>query len=239
MTTSELNILTVFRNEHMFNNFFLLNTGILRYKITGIDNREINLGLPRIYNDAIEKYLQNDTWLFFVHEDFEIKGALDHIFDLDPHAVYGSFGIKMEKDIPVGFGKHICSNKDGSNAVEVGIPVEDEFIEVQSLDCQSILLHTEFLRNHPELRFDENLTFDLYAEDLCIRAGCDLGLSVRVFPLEFQHYSHGKITERYHSGLKYIENKYPNYGIPGSCSFIGGLAREMEKKFKYEVQASN
>ena len=239
MMEPELNIFTVFINKYMFNNFFLLNTGILRYRTKGIDNRGINSGLPKLYNDVIEEYLSNDAWLFFVHEDFEIKSSLDHIFDLEPHAVYGTFGIKMENDIPVGFGKHICSNKDGSNAVEVGIPVNDKFTDVQSLDCQCILLHTSLLRDYPELRFDENLTFDLYAEDLCIRASCNLGLPIRVFPLNFQHYSHGKITERYSSGLKYIENKYPNYGVPGSCSFIGGLAKDMEKKFKYEVQASN
>lgn len=240
MTRANLKICTVFRNENMYHNFFTLNTCILRYSLEGIDNREKNQGLPELYNQTIEKYLHDDTWLFFVHEDFEIKESLDHIFYLDPFAVYGTFGVRMEGNVPVGIGRHVCSNKDGSNAVEVGLEAKcpTGFINVQSLDCQSILLHSSFLSAYPTLRFDECLSFDLYAEDLCLLAGCKLGLSIRVFPLNFQHYSHGKITERYHAGLKYLEHKYPEHGIPGSCSFIGGLATELSKKFKYDVRAT-
>lgn len=236
MKNQQLKIFSVYINEIMFNNFFNLNSSLFTHEIHGIDNRKDNLSLSVIYNGIINNYLNENIWLFFVHEDFEITGSLEHIFELDPLAIYGTFGVKMLNNVPIGFGKHKCSNKDGSNSVEVGLDI-NIFEDVQSLDCQSILIHTSLLRSYPDIRFDENLSFDLYAEDLCIKAGCVHNLPVRVIPLNFQHYSHGKITERYHSGLKYLGEKYPNYGVPGSCSFIGGLASELSTQFQYDIQA--
>lgn len=237
MMNSPLRIISVFINESMFRNFFTHNTGLLHYDIIGIDNREHNQGLPTLYNQMIDKYIDEDCWLFFVHEDFEIKGPLDAVFELDPMAVYGTFGVRMQKNAPVGIGQHTCSDKDGSNAAVAGIKVEAPE-PVQSLDCQSVLLHTSLLRKYPTLRFDEPLRFDLYAEDLCLHAGCELEIPIYVFPLDFQHYSHGRITERYYKGLDYLKEKYPNDVIPGSCSFVGGRAAEMDKIFKYDIQAN-
>lgn len=222
----------------MFNNFFTFNSNLLRYDTLGIDNRKRNAGLPKIYNEIIDLHLHEDMWLFFVHEDFEIKTSLENILSLNKNTIFGTFGVRMDPGKPpIGFGQHTCSNKDGSNAVQAGLPI-NEPEPVQTIDCQSILIHTSLLRKYPSLRFDENLTFDLYAEDLCLNASCLLGLEINVFPLQFQHYSHGKITERYHKGLTYLKEKYPNHGLPGSCSFIGGQYAELEKHFKYDIQAA-
>lgn len=238
MTNSAIKIISVFINEIMFHNFFNLNSNLLRYKILSIDNRQYNDGLSKIYNEIIKEKINEDVWLFFVHEDFEIKGSLEHIYNLEKNAVYGTFGVSMEQGgPPVAFGRHTCSNKDGTNAVQAGLPI-DSPQAVQTIDCQSILIHTSLLRKHDSLRFDENLSFDLYAEDLCLNASCLLDIPIYVFPLDFQHYSHGKITERYHKGLSYLEKKYPNHALPGSCSFVGGKYTELEKIFKYDIQAS-
>lgn len=238
MTSNQpLRIVSVFINESMFRNFFSLNSGLLPYDIIGLDNREHNQGLPTLYNQVINQYIDEDCWLFFVHEDFEIKGSLDKVLDLDPMAIYGTFGVRMQKNAPVGIGQHICSNKDGSNAAVAGLAIEEPEA-VESLDCQSILLHTSLLRQYPSLRFDDPLRFDLYAEDLCLHGGRELGLPIYVFPLEFQHYSHGRITERYYQGLEYLQKKYPNEVIAGSCSFVGGRSAEMEKIFQYDIQAN-
>lgn len=236
--TDPLRLVSVFINPVMFTNFFHMNSALLPYEVIGIDNREHNKGLPTLYNEIIEQYLaeDEDCWLFFVHEDFEIKDGLDIVHTLDPNAVYGTFGVRMEYNVPVGIGQHICSNKDGSNAVVAGLEaVEPEAVD--SLDCQSILLHTSLLRQYPSLRFDDPLRFDLYAEDLCIHAGCQLGLPIYVFPLDFQHYSHGNITQRYHDGLAYLAEKYPDEVVPGACSFVGGKATEMNADL-YDTQAS-
>jgi len=235
--TYNIKLITVFITPEMYNKFFTSNAHVNYYDLVGIDNRQLNRGLPIIYNEIIENHINDNCWLFFVHEDFEIKCDLAIIDSLDCGNVYGTFGVNFEHNVPVGYGKHICSKKDGSEPIDVGDEVLDT-VKVRTLDCQSVLLHTSLLAKYPLLRFDEKLTFDLYAEDFCINAQEKYGLDIKVFPLQFQHYSHGKVTERYHAGLRYLAEKYPSVAVAGSCSFIGGRASELEKKYTYDIPAN-
>lgn len=232
-----IKILTAHVNNHFYNSFFIHNPYIWPHNLTGINNKGSNRGLPEIYNSFINDNLANDCWLFFLHEDFEIKSSLDHILKLPKNSVYGTFGVRLENGIPIAYGTHRCSNKDGSRAVSAGKNVHST-INVDALDCQSILIHTSLLRKYKSLRFDESLKYDLYAEDLCMQAKL-LELSVQVINLQFQHYSHGNIQPRYHECLKYLSEKYPDHAIPGTCSFIGGQAHTLEKNFKYDIIAMN
>lgn len=233
----DVKLVTAFINPEMYGSFFTSNPNVNRYELIGIDNRQLNRGLPVIYNETIENHIDGDCWLFFVHEDFEIKCDMNVVNGLDRGFVYGTFGVNSENGIPVAYGRHVCSNKDGTCAVEAGKEVLDT-VKVQTLDSQSILVHTSLLSQYSLLRFDEKLTFDLYAEDFCINAQEWYGIDVKVFPLGFQHYSHGKVTERYHAGLRYLAEKYPSIAVAGSCSFIGGRANELEKKFTYNIPAN-
>lgn len=233
----DIKIITVCVNPEMYQRFFINNQNVNCNELIYIDNRKHNYGLPKIYNEIIEEYINEHCWLFFVHEDFEIKSDLSIIDSLEPDCIYGTFGVKLEHGyIPVAYGKHICSNKDGSDMIETGIEISAPLI-VQTLDSQSILINTSLLRKYPSLRFDENLTFDLYVEDFCINAQKNFGLKIKVLPLQFQHYSHGNMTERYYNGLQYLAQKYPDIAVPGSCSFIGGKATELERKFTYQIRA--
>ena len=229
-----IKIITVINNSQMYDRFFKKNPYINNYDLIAINNHPENLGLPRRYNEVIDNFVNSDTWLFFVHEDFEVKNSLDIIFSLNKHYIYGTFGINLVGKFPVCYGYHKCSNKDGSNPVSVGEKVQQP-VEVETLDCQSILVHASLFKKYKSLRFDEALTFDLYAEDICIKAKQDFGIGIFVFPLAFQHYSHGNITERYFVGKQYLAEKYPDVGVPGSCSFIGGNVKELEKGFEYRV----
>lgn len=231
---AKLKIITVVINTEMYEKFFLKNLVVNGCDLVSIDNRQLNRGLPVIYNELIARYLDQNCWLLFVHEDFEIKDGLSVIDNLDQGYVYGTFGLNLENNSPIAYGHHVCSNKDGSRAVEVG-HVVSEPVTVQTLDCQSILVHTNLLQANPKLRFDEYLTFDLYAEDFCINAKYNLNINSKVFPLKFQHYSHGNLTDRYRSGLGYLAQKYPDVAVAGSCSFIGGRSADLEKYFVYGV----
>lgn len=231
---ANLKIITVVVDPTMYERFFFKNPVVNGFDLVSIDNRPLNRGLPVIYNELIAHYLDDDCWLLFVHEDYEIMDGLSIIDNLEKNIVYGTFGLNFENNSPAPYGRHVCSNKDGSRAVEVG-HIVSEPVTVQTLDCQSILVHTNLLRSNPKLRFDERLTFDLYAEDFCINAKFNLGITSKVYPLTFQHYSHGKLTERYYSGLRYLADKYPDVAVAGSCSFIGGRSSELEKYFVYGV----
>lgn len=231
---AKLKIITVVIAPAMYERFFTQNPVVNTCDLVSIDNREHNRGLPVIYNEMIARHLDADAWLLFVHEDYEIKDGLTVIDTLDPAFVYGTFGLNFENHSPAPYGRHVCSNKDGSRAVEVGHAIAEP-VAVQTLDCQAVLVHTSLLRSNPQLRFDEYLTFDLYAEDFCINAKYKLGITSKVFPLTFQHYSHGNITERYHAGIRYLAQKYPDVAVAGSCSFIGGRSADLEKYFVYGV----
>jgi len=173
---------------------------------------------------------------FFVHEDFEIKSDLNIVMGLSRDVVYGTFGVKLSGNVPFGVGRHVVSNKDGSRPSIVGVEVSSP-VSVQTLDCQSILVHASLFADRPKLRFDENLTFDLYAEDFGLNAVENFNIDLQVFPLDVQHYSYGNITERYVAGLEYLARKYPTVAVPGSCSFIGGRAHELEEHFQYQIPA--
>lgn len=234
---TSLKIFVPFINEPMVDRFFRKNPHLVGIELALVDNRERNAGLPTLYNEAIEEHIYQDMWLFFVHEDFEILGPFYNLSNLTRNAVYGTFGVRLKGHDPVGIGRHICSRKDGSKPVEVGEIVEHP-TWVDTIDCQSILLHTSLLRNLKRLRFDEKLSFDLYCEEFCLNAQENFGIPVLIMPLVFQHYSHGKITERYHQGLEHLARRYPNSAMPGTCSFLGGRASDLAAHFTYDIEAN-
>lgn len=229
-----ITIVSVVTNKQMYKRFFTDNHYANLHRLLPVENISDNIGLPIIYNNIIQDSIDADTWLFFVHEDLEIKSSLDYVYRLDKYHIYGTFGIRLHNTYPVGYGKHTCSNKNGSNPRSVG-EVITEPVEVETLDCQSLLVHSSLFKNVPELRFDERLNFHLYAEDFCIHARTDLAIKSYAFPLDFQHYSYGQLTKEYYEGIKYLAKKYPDVGVPGSCSFVGGNVSELEKNFQYKV----
>ncbi|WP_282152197.1 hypothetical protein [Ruegeria atlantica] len=232
-----LRIFVPFVSETMATDLFTRNPNLSGQDIHLIDNRDRSAGLPELYNEIIEKHLDEDAWLFFVHEDFEVQGELLDTESLAKEAVYGTFGIRMSGHLPNAYGQHKCSDRDGTSVQQVGLPITAP-TWVETLDCVAILLHTRLLRERSGLRFDQTLTFDLYAEDLCINAQENFGIPVLVVPLEFQHYSKGYVTERYWRGIRHLGEKYPNVAMPGSCSFIGGKAADLEANFTYDIPAN-
>lgn len=236
-THNPLSIFVPYVNREMADQFFTANSNLSEFDIHLIDNRERAAGLPLIYNEIIGRHIEEDRWLFFVHEDFEVKGAFIDTSHLAINGVYGTFGIRLMRNAPVPYGRHICSNKDGSRRVEVGMGISRP-TWVETLDCQSVLLHTRMLRANPFLRFDEALTFDLYAEEFCLNAQENHGIPILVVPMAYQHYSHGRVTERYWRGIAHLATKYPDAAYPAACSFIGGRAADLEKHFIYDNTAN-
>ena len=236
-TPDPVSVFVPYVNQEMAERFFTANPNLSGFDIHLIDNRERGAGLPQIYNEIIARHIDEDRWLFFVHEDFEVQGAFINTSPLRTNGVYGTFGIRLVHHTPTPYGRHFCSNKDGSRRVETGLGISRP-TWVEMLDCQSVLLHTRMLRANPFLRFDETLTFDLYAEELCLNAQENHGIPVLVVPMAFQHYSHGRVTERYWRGIQHLAEKYPDAAYPAACSFVGGRAVELEKHFIYDIIAN-
>lgn len=231
-----LKVFVPYINPGMVKRFFLDNPQLNGVDVNLIDNRQDNFGLPRIYNSIIRAHIHEDHWLCFLHEDFEIKGEIFATDGLPHMAVYGSFGIRMPALVPISYGRHICSNKDGTNGMPVGKTIKRR-TAVDTLDCQCVMVHTALLRAFPALCFDEALTFDLYVEDFCLSAQFRFGIPCMVLPLNFQHYSPGHITERYWRALDHVNAKFPDVGVAGPCSFIGGASAKLRAKFTYNIPA--
>jgi predicted HAD superfamily hydrolase len=235
--TLNITIAVVYITNKFFNNFYVNNERLRGYSLIGVDNRKNNQSLTVIYNKIIDAHIDTNSWLVFAHEDLLFLDDLSVISGLNPKCLYGSFGVRLENNfLPVGYGNHICSNKDGSDATEVGISI-DKPAKVDTLDCQCIVVHTTLLQEYPELRFDENLSFHLYVEDFCILANSKYGISSKVLPLRFQHFSFGQMDDEYYKSLEYLDNKYPAAALPGPCSFIGGKAELLSKKYTYDIKA--
>jgi len=193
-----------------------------------LDNRETNERIPVLYNRVLEQFdYTHPTWLVFCHEDFEWKDDLPSLFNsLPPDAVYGPIGMRYR--VEYGWNVHcescgmiLQSNKDGSCLRECGrvVPVGTP---VKTLDCVCLIVHSSLVER-TGLRFDENLSFDLYAEDFCIAAQERHGIPIRIFPMNARHWSAGTIGERYRRQLAYLRKKWPCVSYPSSCSFcIGG-----------------
>ena len=196
-------------------------------EIAAIDNRKRNDGIGVCYNRFLDsRPADEDAWYVFCHEDFEPKESLtDHLAALDLSCLWGPIGASTRV---IGGTYHQWRllgsveecKKDGSNrhtigtAVPFGTPVE-------TFDCQCLIVHSSLIRKHG-LRFDENLTFDLYIEDFCIAAHEKAAIPSRILPFAALHWSGGNVQPRYYRQEAYLNAKYPTVCSTGTSSWILG-----------------
>ena len=91
-----------------------------------------------------------------------------------------------------GKGEHKIGNKTA------GEPV------VKTLDCCCCIVHSSLLK---VLRFDENLDFHMYVEDLCHSAK-KLGILSRVVQFDCRHLSGGNHNEALEKAAQYVMKKH-------------------------------
>jgi len=234
-------IVSVVRDYAMYNMRIAHNPFANSHVLQAIDNRTVNEHISTHYNHFLESYnYAIPAWFIFCHEDFEIKQALGPLFGaLDKTALYGPIGAKTS---PRYFGLFYAwqllgqiteSNKDGSNPRFIGKPVPAGTL-IETFDCQCLIIHSELIRT-TGLRFDDHLSFDLYIEDFCMQAKESFNIPSRILPLVCQHWSGGKVSERYYQQEKYVNAKYPNCCYTGTSSYSLGnppLLRRFNDHFK-------
>ncbi len=103
-------------------------------------------------------------------------------------------------------GKIKCSDRNGENVVIMGDECAN-LTEVGTVDCQCLIVHSSLIEKY-NLRFDENLSFDLYTEDFSIYAREHYNIPTKIMQVDCHHYSFGKLTERFANSYKYLQNKY-------------------------------
>lgn len=221
-------------------------------KFIGFNNNIENLSITKRYNDFLDSYdYANEDWFLFCHEDWELKENLDvKLIDIDKHKFYGPIGVTKENIFikPKLAGTIAQSYKDGSGFKIIG---DNKYInrEIATFDCQCLIVHSSMINKY-KLRFDTNLSFDLYVEDFCINGKEKFGIKSKILPIKCQHYSEGKIGGRFMQQLDYLKKKYSNikdiYGSTVSGVIISSKNRILIHKitskllsFFYEKKLKN
>ena len=144
-----------------------------------LDNRIGNERIPVLYNRVLDGLDCNSSrWLVFCHEDFKPFEAVDPcLVQADERMIYGVIGgiLAPRRSWLLGGvwggairGQIVESEKDGACARVHGVKVPLGTI-VETVDCQCLIVHSSLVQKYG-LRFDENLSFDLYTEDFCLGA---------------------------------------------------------------------
>ena len=240
MNNSKINFISVVRDFDLYSQFFTNNEFVNKYNLIDFDNNKENLGIPQRYNDFLNSYNYSDaSWFIFCHEDFYLKEDIcDLLNTLDENNIYGPTGAYISDNFTVESNKksfsipfRICKgqiiqrNKKGENTQVIGTKQEIPSL-VDTVDCQCLIIHSSLIQKY-NLRFDENLTFDLYSEAFSIEAKEKYQINTFAIQVNCEHWSEGNIGERYYKGINYLNNKYPNSLYAGTCSLIGGKMVEL------------
>lgn len=180
-------------------------------RLVSFDNSEENLPISSRYNSFIDT-LSADTssWIVFCHEDWRATEDICNIVcRLNPSFIYGPVGIYLQRrrrsDYLIRKGAVCQCAKDGSGMQRIRFSVRSG--RVDTLDCQCIIVHSDLLVSNG-LRFDENLHFDMYAEDFCVSAYLNKNVITKVADIPCIHYSKGTISSGFRSSLEYVRAKY-------------------------------
>ena len=223
--------ISVVRDKGIYARLFNDNPNWKDCRLEAIDNTGRNDHIGVCYNRFIESIdLTKSAWLVFCHEDWELKEPVKRrLADIDKASLWGVIGAVTIRRY--GFyaqwkllGEIEESSKDGANAHRLGEKAA-EGTQVDTFDCQALIVHASLIKSL-DLRFDENLSFDLYVEDFCIAASEKGGVVSRILPLECRHWSGGNVLPRYKIQEEYLNNKWrsakPYTG--GSSLLLGGRA---------------
>ncbi len=204
-------IVTVVRDYAMYDKCVGKNPNLADMRLIVYDNNLENLTITQRYNSFIDSITPNDDfWVVFCHEDWRADEPLNPILSaLDPKYIYGPVGIFLQHrfahDYVIPVGRIDMYDKNGENYMRIAPKMKTG--RVDTLDCQCVIVHTSLLREY-NLRFDENLQFDMYVEDFCASAHECYDISTRVCAIKCTHFSYGFLSERFFNSLRYVQNKY-------------------------------
>lgn len=238
-----ITFISVVRDFTLYEEFFQKNSFLSKCTFFAFNNNQDNIGISKRYNQFINSQdATENTWYVFCHEDFKLnEDLLVKLQDLSKDNIYCPIGAKLNSDgfhlhfreritLPFRtfYGQIIQKKKNGNSPQLIGRYIQEP-IDVDCADCCCLIIHSSLIQKY-NLRFDENLTFDLYAEDFCINAKEQHGIITKAIQLDCEHWSGGNVTQRYYNGLKYVNDKYPDAIYSGTCSLIGGGSNTINKQ---------
>lgn len=223
--------------QYIVGNKFLKTKSFIQYIC--FDNTKENIFISKRYNAFLDNYdFSNEAWFIFCHPDWEIMEDIEPILEkLDKNKIYGPIGaagnynnIVKNKYFRVPKGYCLEIKRNGSEKKEIydtELSGTDNIAD--TLDCQALFVHSSLIKKY-NLRFDENLEWDLYVEDFCINAKLKHNIETQVVKIECCHHSDTGFKEppkSYWNMLEHVNKKYPDKIFAGTLSPIGGKKVEM------------
>lgn len=221
-------VVCVVNDYEVFNKVVKNNENIAECEIFDYDNTAKNISIPKRYNDFIVKNIKSDSnfWILFIHQDFGIMENIDSVLKkLNRNDIYGAVGVTFHKGLFLGkegFKKSIAltwgrilQGQNNFNFKGHGRRILFPFT-VNAIDCCCVMLHSS-LFNKYNLRFDENLNFHMYAEELCYRAKKDYKIKTKVVQMKCFHMGTGTLNEEFVKSADYLKKKFNIKRIPSTC----------------------
>ena len=212
-------------NRCIKNNPFV--TGSENIKLVEYNNIKDNVYIAKRYNSFLNNYnYSKEAWFVFCHCDWEPLEDINlQLSKLDKSSLYGPVGSKVEifnnKCYRTMTGCCYEKRRDGSD-LRYLTSFADSIEPTDTFDCQCLIVHSSLIKKY-NLRFDENLKWDLYVEDFCINS--KLNYNINSYALYFAccHWSgYHDLPKSYLKSIEYVNSKYPNNIFGGTVSEIGG-----------------
>lgn len=226
-------VICVVNNWEIFDKVVKNNENLKNCEYFISDNTKEDVAITKRYNSFIENSIgKEDFWCLFIHQDFGIMEDIDLVLKkLNQNYIYGAVGVKNFKGI--FFGK---KNKDRNLGFKTSFKLmlgqilqgENNFDlkkrwatalfqpTVDAIDCCCIIIHSSLIKKH-NLRFDENLSFHLYAEELCYSAKKNHQIKTKVIQMKCFHLGQGTLNEEFEKSAQYLKEKFNIKKIPSTC----------------------
>ena len=198
---------TVVRDHTMYGRLVTGNPHNAGGTFVMFDNLAENLPVTVRYNSFLDTWdYSRQAWFIFVHEDYEFLEPVGPLLSqVDARCIYGTVGARSTRpgdDVVWALN----SNRDGSDLGVYGRPFARQ-PTVLTADCNCLMVHSDLVQEF-HLRFDERLTFDLYAEDFEMYSFERHGVPTKILGVANHHYSFGHITRRFFEQRRYLMEKY-------------------------------
>lgn len=229
-------VICTFNNQEIFDKVVKNNEYVKDAELLAFNNIEENVEITKRYNTVLAEIANSkeseDCWCVFIHQDFGFMEDLNSILSkLDKNCINGAIGVKIFKGI--FFGKNYKSKKWGFKTelkLTYGMILQGDNgfnfkphgrklyfpMKANTTDCCCIILHSSLIKKY-NLRFDENLSFHMYAEELCYRAKKDYGVCTKITQMNCYHLGVGSLNQEFDDSVNYLKNKFGLKRIPSTC----------------------
>jgi len=257
LSEDKLIFISVINNKELYEKCVLNNSCIIKNKIEThcLDNTKNNEFISKRYNDFLDNYdFSIPSWFVFCHQDWEIRENIESkLTNLNKNKLYGPIGTILHKKTDGNVireyrGSCYEKKRDGSEERLQVCHINNTGAIVDTFDCQSLIMHSSLVEKY-NLRFDKELTFDLYVEDFCINSKIKHNIESCILNLNCCHWSQvANMDERpeYFKQLSYLNQKYNDYLFAGVITLIGnnkgnkiGGIKNITPALKYTTERSH